>query len=73
MCLDFIFIISMLLVDDYTVYLKAYLLETSGCWHSLYPETLKEALIKVLLNIKYIIIICIIQKFQLQFEMLMVA
>lgn len=38
-----------------------------------YSETMKEALIKVLLNIKHILILYMAQKFQLQFEMLMVA
>lgn len=40
-----------------------------------YPETMMEALIQVLLNTKYILIIYLylFQKFQLQFEMPMVA
>lgn len=38
-----------------------------------YPETMMEAFIQVLLNTKYVLIIYIVQKFQLQFEMPMVA
>lgn len=38
-----------------------------------YPEIMMEELIQVFLNMKYILIVYIVQKFQLQFEMPMVA
>lgn len=76
LCLDFIFIISKLLFDDYSLYLKAYLLETKEladvilCMPrnndgSTYSSAFKYKI--------YPYYIYIVQKFQLQFEMPVVA